>query len=57
MRGAMTSASVGSSIAAEIELRENPAARFSKPLSMSQPRETSTWMPPTCVSRPIHGKV
>ena len=53
----MIAARTGSSIAAEIELRKNPAARFSKPPSMSQPRETSTWMPPIFVSSPIHGKV
>ena len=57
MRGAMIRAKVGSSIAAEIELRAKPAARLSKPLSISQPRETSTWMPPTWVSSPIHGNV
>ena len=53
----MIVAKTGSSIAAEIELRVNPAARFSKLSSISQPRETSTWMPPICVSSPVQGKV
>ena len=53
----MISASVGNSMAADMELRVKPAARFSNPLSMSQPRDTSTAMPPIWVSMPIQGKM
>jgi hypothetical protein len=51
----ITKARTGSSAAASIELRVKPATRLSSPEVMSQPRETSTFSPPTVVSMPLHG--